>query len=128
MGRKKSMNTAIYLLHRNRKDPVETGVMKIKDNGININKYIPITIDIPKNKWFCSVMEVFCYEHMNSGEKKLQGVGVINLADHIELYRKNAGENIVPSSERKKGIIFVERIHTFERNVKITSWSSNTGI
>ena len=68
--------------------------MKIKNCGVNINKFIPVKIDVPKNKNFCPVLDIYVWEHRTPVEKKLFGVSTISLFDFVKLYHKEELEEI----------------------------------
>ena len=77
-------------------DPVVTVPEKIYNNGVNINTYLPINVDVPKNKNLCPVLDVFAYDHSNSSNdisvKNLLGLSTINLSKYLTKYYMTAEE------------------------------------
>jgi hypothetical protein len=63
-------------------DPVVTVPEKIVNSGVNINTYLPITVDVPRNRALCPVLDCFIYDHSNSSndiaDKRMLGSTGIN--------------------------------------------------
>lgn len=55
-------------------DPIYTDYKKVKDKGVNINRLIPIKIDVPKNQNFCPVIDCYVWNQINPDKPKLLGV------------------------------------------------------
>lgn len=71
-------------------DPVVTVPEKILNNGVNINTFLPITVDVPKNKNLCPVLDCFVYDHSGASndisDKKLLGLTTIDLSNILAKY------------------------------------------
>lgn len=77
-------------------DPVVTVPEKIFNRGVNINTYLPITLDVPKNKALCPVLDCFVHDHSNStndiSDKKLLGLTTIDVSSLLSKYYMSQSE------------------------------------
>lgn len=77
-------------------DPVTTQPEKILNSGVNINQYLQITIDVPRNRALCPVLDVFAYDHSNTtndpSAKRLLGLTNIELSSLLAKYYMTASE------------------------------------
>jgi hypothetical protein len=55
-------------------DPIYTDYKKVKARGVNINRLIPLTVDVPKNQNFCPVIDCYVWNQNLPDEPKLLGV------------------------------------------------------
>ena len=77
-------------------DPVTTASEKIINCGVNLNTYLPITIDVPKNRALCPVLDTFIYDHStnaaDNSDKQMLGLTTIDLSNILNKYYMTKSE------------------------------------
>ena len=93
-------------------DPIVTVPDKIVNGGVNINTYLPITVDVPRNRSLCPVLDCFIYDHSNStndiSEKKLLGLTTIDLSNFLNKYYVSKSERaLIEELEENDDVFFI---------------------
>jgi hypothetical protein len=83
-------------------DLIFTDYKKVMARGVNINRLIPLIVEVPKNQHFCSVINCYLWNQDLPEKPKLIGVQTMDLAKILkEYYRRiklNPGE-VLPNDE-----------------------------
>jgi hypothetical protein len=69
-------------------DAFFTDPMKVKAGGININRLVSLSLDVPNNQNFCPVLDVFVWEETPGKPKTLLGTTTIQLSQILSNYYK----------------------------------------
>eukprot|EP01016_Furgasonia_blochmanni_P049256 TRINITY_DN7455_c0_g1_i2.p1 TRINITY_DN7455_c0_g1~~TRINITY_DN7455_c0_g1_i2.p1 ORF type:complete len:1220 (-),score=269.58 TRINITY_DN7455_c0_g1_i2:385-4044(-) len=71
-------------------DAIKTDPMKIENGGVNINKYIDLKVDVPYNRTFCPIMDIYLLENTNYGEEIMLGIASVDLSEFLSSYYEGA--------------------------------------
>jgi hypothetical protein len=67
-------------------EPMYTDTMRIRDSGVNVNRILPLMLDVPNNQNFSPVMDVFAWENTDGEDKMMMATTSIQLSTILSNY------------------------------------------
>ena len=79
--------------------------------GINFNSYLPIIVDVPKNKHLCPVLDCYTWDHSkdptSTEKKELLGLCTIELKQLLNKYYMTNSQRELLEMEQDENDVFL---------------------